>query len=495
VSTSTERIVRRIEAEASDGYDSYLRRVRLLGALGVAYPIAIIAGVVALAVGGLFALHALGDYVVWLSGYLLKIALLALIPIYLTFKSLFFRWPEPEGTRLERSDAPELFALLDRLRQRFNVAPLAGVFVDPRFNASIQQLPRFGFFGGSRSYLAIGMPLLLAVTSEQFEAILAHEFGHLARNHGSVGTSIYAMRAVMARLLQAMAFHTGRLNFALRPFYKRFVPYFDAYSLVVARRVELAADDEAAEIAGARTFASALVALAVQEARLQRDVWLPLHALVATMPDPPSDIFARVGAVAMEPLPDAGAFLEVALGRAARFDDTHPALAERLRRLDVSATDALLPLIDGHIASNGTAATALLGDKAQELAVAFSRTWAAESAAEWRKEHKEISRRNARLSELDALAATGSLDDVGRRELAHLAFQSDRSDAEDLCRDLLSRDAADPLPNLILGWLLARAGTAGAIEHFALAERAAGPIGAAASRSREAYERNATSRE
>jgi len=155
----------------------------------------------------------------------------------------------------------------------------------------------------------------------------------------------------------------------------------------------------------------------------------------------------------------------------------------------------LLPLIDGHIASNGTAATALLGDKLQELTVAFSRMWAAESAAEWRKEHKEISRRNARLSELDVLAATGSLDDVGRRELAHLAFQSDRSDAEDLCRDLLSRDAADPLPNLILGWLLARAGTAGAIEHFALAERAAGPIGAAASRSREAYERNATSPE
>jgi Zn-dependent protease with chaperone function len=57
-------------------------------------------------------------------------------------------------------------------------------------NASVVQIPRLGVFGWSRNYLTVGVPLLDAVTPEQFEAVLAHELGHLARAHGRFRTWI-----------------------------------------------------------------------------------------------------------------------------------------------------------------------------------------------------------------------------------------------------------------------------------------------------------------
>ena len=46
------------------------------------------------------------------------------------------------------------------------------------------QLPRLGIFGWYRNYLIIGMPLMKSLTCEQFKAVLAHEFGHLAKVTG-----------------------------------------------------------------------------------------------------------------------------------------------------------------------------------------------------------------------------------------------------------------------------------------------------------------------
>ena len=48
-------------------------------------------------------------------------------------------------------------------------------------------------FGWYRNYLLIGLPLAKALTVEQFKAVLAHEFGHLAKGHGAMSNWI-AMR-------------------------------------------------------------------------------------------------------------------------------------------------------------------------------------------------------------------------------------------------------------------------------------------------------------
>ena len=62
----------------------------------------------------------------------------------------------PRQAHGARSDAPELFALLDRLRARLDTPPLHQVLVTADFNAGITQLPRLGVFGWHRNSLILG---------------------------------------------------------------------------------------------------------------------------------------------------------------------------------------------------------------------------------------------------------------------------------------------------------------------------------------------------
>ena len=73
------------------------------------------------------------------------------------------------------------------------------------FNAAIVQHPRFGIFGGTRNYLMLGLPLMQSLSPAEFQAVVAHEFGHLWGAHGRFGAWIYRLRTGWARLLYASA--------------------------------------------------------------------------------------------------------------------------------------------------------------------------------------------------------------------------------------------------------------------------------------------------
>jgi len=54
----------------------------------------------------------------------------------------------------------------------------------------VVQSPREGIVGWPRNYLLIGLPLMKTLSVDQFEAVLAHELGHVARGHGKVSNWI-----------------------------------------------------------------------------------------------------------------------------------------------------------------------------------------------------------------------------------------------------------------------------------------------------------------
>ena len=84
---------------------------------------------------------------------------------------------------------------------------------------------------------------------------------------------IYRLRISWHRLLEGMAgggFAGGQL---LWLFFRWYAPYFDAYSQVLARRQEYAADAVAAQVAGADAAASALVRIELASDWLQGEFW------------------------------------------------------------------------------------------------------------------------------------------------------------------------------------------------------------------------------
>ncbi len=124
-----------------------------------------------------------------------------------------------------------------------------------------------------RSYLLLGLVEMQALSPEEFQAVLAHELGHLSRQHGRLTAWIYRIRGTWRRLTMLIEVR-GRWGRRLFDwFLQRWGPYFNAYSFVLVREHEYEADRFAAGVAGKDAFARALETSSVTGEFLSRRFW------------------------------------------------------------------------------------------------------------------------------------------------------------------------------------------------------------------------------
>ena len=378
--------------------------VLALALLGYAYVLGVLAGLLIVAVAALLLAPSVAAFV-WIT-----IPLVALAAVVL--RALWVRLPPPDGVRLTRRDAPDLFALLQELRRELRAPRLHQVWVDDGFNASVAQTPRLGILGPYRNTLVVGLPLLQGLLPEELRAVLAHELGHISRRHGRTSAWVYRLRETWERVLVHLesAGHWGVVLF--RPFFRWYVPRFEHASLALARAHELEADRASVRAVGVETTASALARSAVGGAFLAERFWPELWEQAQHDPVPP-----RPHALVGRPLREAGEnenaerWLTEALAAGQESESTHPTLRTRLVALG----------LDPHrvrprpATVSVSAATAILGpDLVTSLVATLDERWREEAEWVWQAQNEEAREAEARLAELESQGSWRDLppDDV-----------------------------------------------------------------------------------
>jgi Peptidase family M48 len=277
---------------------------------------------------------------------------------------------------------------------------LHAVLLSGDANAGVVQVPRAGGLFGSRSYLMLGLPFLQALSLDQFRAVVAHELGHLSRRHGRFGAFVYRVRATWFRLLQGFEARKSIWTGLVRRFFEWYVPYFNAYTLPLARQQEFEADDAAAHASSKEAAASSLVAVTLVARWLDEDYWPRVFRGAVAEPSPPRAAFAPLG----RELGAAKRFGNVELWYsdllATETDpaDSHPSIDERLRHLGVDPEDALRAATAEAVPP---ASQALLGETEPRLVEAVDRAWSADVEAGWRARHAEAQNDQAELRRLE----------------------------------------------------------------------------------------------
>ncbi len=118
---------------------------------------------------------------------------------------------------------PALFQEIAQVRRALRARPIHEVILTSEMNAAVCQVPRLGLFGWPRNYLILGLPLMASMPVEQFRAVLAHEFGHLSKNHARFGNWIYRIRQVWYRLLGALEEQGSRMSKVFTGFFETIV--------------------------------------------------------------------------------------------------------------------------------------------------------------------------------------------------------------------------------------------------------------------------------
>ena len=326
---------------------------------------------------------------------LLKIIWLPIWFAWSVLKSIWVRFDPPQGRPLSKAEAPALFAEIDRIRAAIPGPKPHQVLVNDSYNAAVAEHARLGALGWWRNYLILGLPMMSAMSPDQFRAVLAHEFGHFGAGDSRMSGRIYRMRVLWGRLQQQFSERGG---FFFKRFFAWFGPKFNAYSFVLARAQEYAADAASAKLVGAQPAAEALVIAQIGHDYQESEVWKPVWQRVPLDPEPTARPFAQLleGGHRYSEWSDAEARLQRAMLHRTNWSDTHPALNDRLAALGKTAA---VPLAAGQ-----SAAAVFLGPTADVLAKEFDDQWRAGVAQPWRERHEQRQQERRELAELDEKA-------------------------------------------------------------------------------------------
>ena len=234
---------------------------------------------------------------------------------------------EPPGPEFDRRTQPELTALVERVAAAVGQPVPAHLYLLDDVNAFVTQVGGFLGFGGRR-VLAVGVPLMQVLSTDELESVLAHEFGHFHGGDTRLGPVVYQARAAMGRTLDAAHQSMVRVVFT------RYAELYLRVTQAMSREQERSADALAASVTSPAIAASALARLPVASTSfgvyLERD-YLP--ALRAGFRVPYLDGFESfLHSSFMGAHGDAITRQALTAATGSRYD-SHPTPGERIRAL------------------------------------------------------------------------------------------------------------------------------------------------------------------
>lgn len=186
----------------------------------------------------------------------LKLAVLSVVGGCMILWSVLPRWDRfiAPGPRLLEKDQPDLFRHLQSVAQATQQSMPAEVYALPEMNAWVAN--RGGIMGiGSRRIMGIGIPLMQVLSTQQFQSVLAHEFGHYYGGDTKLGPWIYVTRSAIIRTV--VNFAESGSSVLIKPF-EWYLKLFLRLTQKVSRQQEFTADALAAQTMGPQAIASAL---------------------------------------------------------------------------------------------------------------------------------------------------------------------------------------------------------------------------------------------
>ncbi len=457
-------LVDELEDFAQRNPGEYKLRVALLAALGYVFLI-----------GSVIIVLLLVGVVVYLGRFnwlVIKVVLIPLGLALIVLRSLWVKFPVPEGHELRYDDAPRLFDLAKSTRAATNGPALHKILLTDEFNAAIVQHPRLGVFGWHENYLVVGLPLLRGLSADEVQAVISHEFGHLSGRHGVFSAWIYRVRQTWDQVLERMREEQHFGSGIYERFFNWYAPYFAAYSFALARAKEYEADRMSVQLCGKETAARALVKANVRSKALSEEFWPAFFDRASTEAEPPKQTFDEMLAALRQPIaPEkANMWLSQVLSEKRSYDDAHPAPVDRLKAFGypaIGTPEDLKPFLttDDHYGDEY-----FLQSVPAEFLASKNRAWREGVVESWRERYKFVVEADKTLAALEEKAKTEELSLEDRWERARLIRGTKGPAAAlPLLQEIVAVEPEHPGANFDLGEALLEQGDEAGIKHIELA--------------------------
>jgi len=395
-------LIARLEREHTVAPERYRFKTIMLALLASAYPLGLAAGLLAGVFAAVFGLLGSAPASIAAGAVL---ALLSAVLLLQLGKSPDFPL---QGRRLSGREIPKLYALIEKIRKKIKGPKISVVHMTDDFSICVRQIPRRGILGGQRNVLLVGLPLLQLLSRKEFAALLAHEFEHISGHQDGLSAWIYRLRNNWSELLRQLPPGNLLHRIAWAPV-RAFIPYFEAFSFVMARRSELYADRLGGAVVGKRLMADALISQELGRRFLDEQFWPNLWAQAAYSDQPTFTPHAMMRTAQSAGCTEAGnnAWLTMTLKMPSDFNSTTPCLSDRLLALDQR------PELPPH--ATQSAAQTLLAESLPRLCKEFDERWLQENMNTWKSRRQSL----AKAHEMVAQFAQRKLSELQVQDQCH----------------------------------------------------------------------------
>ncbi|MEM7556248.1 MAG: M48 family metalloprotease, partial [Cyanobacteria bacterium P01_A01_bin.84] len=355
----------------------------------------------------------------------------------------------PQGLKLHRQQFPELFLLIDELRNRLKTPAIDYVLLNYEHNAAVFQHPRLGFLGWYSNYLIVGLPLMQSLSPEQFRSTLAHELAHLGGNHSRFSGWVYRVRYTWFQLAE-----TGN-SFLFKWFFDWYEPFFNAYSFVLRRSQEYEADRYSLMMTDTETVGEELLNIYIHGYFLEQRFWPKIYKQAVRQEEPPDGTITNMLRNLQNWLDpkDAIAWQALALEETTNTEDTHPCLTQRLSALGYKVDINKLPS-----PIEKTAAEYFFKQDLFHFAATLDEQWKQDIAEDWHKNyhHNQYVKRHLKVLSAKAQKYSLTIEEACKRAIITAKICGNKA-AIHLFLDVLKRVPNHPQANYHLGQILLEA--------------------------------------
>lgn len=388
--------------------------------------------------------HQVAEHSLWVNG-------LALLTAAALGRQMFWvSHPQPQGVRLDRHQAPDLFRFLDKIRKRLAMtSPIDRVWLTDQYQLALRQHAPLGLSGPFQYGLVIGLPLLQGLSPKQFAALASQELAMIAPCQSAFRRAVFRQRLFWQQLLDSLSLSHRWSQQWLAGLVGRFAALLLVNTQPLARQMAFDADQATVRLAGQEACAEGMILAFLQQHFLDEDYWPKLLNMADRLATPDITPHAHLQTVLTAGLTEApcARWLHDAINQPAGECTYPPALRERLEHIGAFPTQPRPP--------TQSAAQALLPTLLATLQSQLDKAWCKRIAAQWQTRHQQLRQARERLTTLRQQAESGSieLDDAYRR--AHLTEELESAEAaRSLYLEILAQHPEHPASNFAAGRLL-----------------------------------------
>ncbi|MFN8484027.1 MAG: M48 family metallopeptidase [Anaerolineae bacterium] len=281
-------------------------------------------------------------YVILRMGYIPVYFSLALIvgavtSVIAVVRSLFVRIRDTEpGRPLTRQEAPQLWQVVEDVGRHVDSRPVDVIYLTPGTEIAVMERGNLWrkMRGTARRCLILGLGALPGMPLPQFQAILAHEYGHFSNKDTSGGTLANQVQVSLIRLAEGLA-RRGLAKW-YNPawlFVNGFYRLFMRATRGASRLQEVLADRYAALAYGADNLIAGLLFIIRRDLNFEWEADYQIRLALQTQRDL-ANLYAVAEPTVNNAQKEINAAYEAVVNRKTALYDTHPSVKDRIALLE-----------------------------------------------------------------------------------------------------------------------------------------------------------------